>query len=95
MLYGEDTNLNGILDDHENDGGLSEPDDDRDGRLDTGFYDYVTVYSVEANVDGDGNQRLNITDAQSRQQLQSTLQEVVGEDRALEIIESGPDQCIL
>ncbi len=86
LLYGEDTNLNGILDDHENDGGLSEPDDDRDGRLDTGFYEYVTVYSVEANVDSEGNQRLNINDAQSRQQLQEALQEVLDEDRALEVM---------
>lgn len=90
LLYGEDTNLNGILDDHENDGGLSEPDDDRDGRLDTGFYDYVTVYSVEANVDSDGQQRLNITDAESREQLQQILQESLEEDRALEVLNQIP-----
>ena len=90
LLYGEDTNLNGILDDHENDGSLSEPDDDRDGRLDTGFYDYVTVYSVEANVDSDGSQRLNINDAQSRQQLQTLLQEALGEERTLEIMAMVP-----
>lgn len=90
LLYGEDTNLNGVLDDHENDGGLSEPDDNRDGRLDTGFYDYVTVYSVEANLDADGNSRLNINDADSRDQLQSMLAEVANNDRALEIMGALP-----
>jgi len=86
LLYGEDTNLNGILDDHENDGDLSEPSDDRDGRLDTGFYDYVTVYSAEANTDSEGNERINVSDSDNREDLQTALQEVVKEDRALEIM---------
>ena len=90
LLYGEDTNLNGVLDDQENDGDLSEPSDNRNGRLDPGFYDYVTVYSVESNLDSDGNQRININDAGSRQDLQSALQEVVKEDRALEIMNLIP-----
>ncbi|UCD50678.1 MAG: general secretion pathway protein GspK [Phycisphaerales bacterium] len=86
LLYGEDTNLNGVLDDHENDGDLSAPSDDRDGRLDTGFYDYVTVYSVEANTDSQGNARINVNDSSSRSDLQSALQEMVKEERALEIM---------
>ena len=90
LLFGEDTNLNGILDDHENDGTLSEPADDRDGRLDTGFYDYVTVYSVEANTDSEGNPRINVTDSASRSDLQSTLQELFSEERALEIMALMP-----
>jgi type II secretory pathway component PulK len=90
LLYGEDTNLNSILDDHENDGDLSEPSDNRNGRLDFGFYDYVTVYSVETNLDSEGNKRININDAESRQDLQSALQEVVKEERALEIMNMVP-----
>jgi len=90
LLYGEDTNLNSILDDNENDGDLSDPPDNRNGRLDPGFYDYVTVYSVEINLDSQGNQRININDAGSRQDLQSALQEVVKEDRALEIMNLVP-----
>ena len=86
LLYGEDTNLNGVLDDHENDGELSEPSDDRDGRLDVGFYDYVTVYSEEANADSDGGERINVSESTTRSELQSALQEVVDEDRALEIM---------
>ena len=90
LLYGEDTNLNGVLDDHENDGDNSEPSDNRNGRLDTGFYDYVTVYSVEANVDSEGSQRLNINEAQSRADLQAALEEAFDEERALEIMNQVP-----
>jgi len=90
LLYGEDTNLNGVLDDHENDGDNSDPVDNRNGRLDAGFYDYVTVYSEEANVDSEGNQRLNINDVQARADLQAALEEVVEEERALEIMNQVP-----
>jgi len=90
LLYGEDTNLNSILDDHENDGDLSDPSDNRNGRLDTGFYDYVTVYSVEVNLDSEGNQRININDIGSREDLRNALQEIVGEERALEIMNLVP-----
>jgi len=90
LLYGEDTNLNGILDDHENDADNSDPPDNRNGRLEPGFYDYVTVYSVEANVDSKGNQRLNINDPAARGQLESVLQEVVTEERSLEIMSLIP-----
>ncbi len=86
LLYGEDTNLNGLLDPQENDGDVSEPPDNADGRLDRGFYDYVTVYSTEANVDGEGNTRINVSDATARSDLQTLLQETFKEDRALEIM---------
>lgn len=90
LLYGEDTNLNSILDDHENDGDLSDPPDNRNGHLDAGFYDYVTVYSAETNLDSEGNKRININDARSREDLQSALVEIVKEDRALEIMNMVP-----
>jgi type II secretory pathway component PulK len=86
LLYGEDTNLNGYLDEQENDGDESKPDDNHNGRLDAGFYDYVTVYSVEANVDAEGGTRINVNDASARPTLQTTLTELFKEDRALEII---------
>jgi type II secretory pathway component PulK len=86
LLYGEDTNLNGYLDDNENDGDESEPPDNHNGRLDAGFYDYVTVYSVEANVDAEGNTRINVNEASSRSDLQTALEEVVKQERALEIL---------
>jgi len=86
LLYGEDTNLNGVLDDCENDGDLSDPPDNQNGRLDAGFYDYVTVYSVEANVDSQGSARVNINSATARGDLRNTLQKAVSEERALEIM---------
>jgi len=85
FLFSADSG-NGILDDHENDGDASDPDDNRNGRLEPGFYDYVTVYSVEANVDSEGNQRVNINSANARGQLQEMLQEAVKEERTLEIL---------
>jgi type II secretory pathway component PulK len=87
LLYGEDTNLNGYLDDHENDGDESEPADNHNGRLDAGFYDYVTVYSTEKNVDADGNTRINITDASAASELQSLLEGKFKQERAIEIMQ--------
>lgn len=86
LLYGEDTNLNGVLDPQENDGDTSEPPDNADGKLDRGFYDYVTVYSTEKNVDGAGNTRININTSSSVSDLQTLLQDTFKEDRALEIM---------
>src|SRR5439155_11732862 len=37
ILYGEDANLNGVLDANENDGDDSAPNDNRDGKLDPGL----------------------------------------------------------
>jgi type II secretory pathway component PulK len=74
ILFGEDANRNGVLDANENDGDKSDPPDDMDGTLDRGFYDYVTVYSVEPNTDSSGKQRLDITSNQGSQQLQTLLQ---------------------
>jgi hypothetical protein len=45
---------------------------------------------VEVNLDGEGNQRININDAQARADLQSELQKIVKEDRALEIMSLIP-----
>jgi type II secretory pathway component PulK len=76
ILFGEDLNRNGVLDANENDGDKSDPPDDMDGTLDRGFYDYVTVYSVEPNTDSSGNQRINVTSSQSRRELQTLIQGV-------------------
>lgn len=86
LLYGEDTNLNGCLDDHENDGDESEPQDNHNGRLDAGFYDYVTVYSKESNVDSQGQSRINVADTSGASALQTLLEETFKQERALEIM---------
>lgn len=91
MLYGEDANLNGALDLNENDGDTSLPSDNNDGRLDAGFFDYVTVYSRQPNTRADGSPRVNISTQQGRQQLPQVLSSVLSEDRANQIMQTvGP-----
>ncbi len=61
-LYGEDANLNGILDANENDGDTTPPSDNRDGNLDPGILEYVTVYTHEPKTMTNGTTaRYNIT----------------------------------
>ncbi len=72
LLYGEDLNLNGQLDYTEADGELSPPVDNGDGYLDEGWIAYLTCYSYEKNVDADGQNRVNINQADEGQ-LQSQL----------------------
>jgi type II secretory pathway component PulK len=61
ILYGEDANLNGILDPNENDGDASPPSDNQDGELEPGLLEYVTVYSREPANATNGAARLNLT----------------------------------
>ena len=82
LLFGEDWNRNGILDDNENDADESEPSDNRNGTLDRGFYDYVTVYSKTPNVDSNGDQRVDIT-SEDKTELQELLLEIMDETAML------------
>ncbi|MEK7675176.1 MAG: helix-hairpin-helix domain-containing protein [Verrucomicrobiota bacterium] len=84
ILYGEDANLNGVLDANENDGTLSPPDDNRDGRLDPGLFEYVTVYSREPNTRSDGTPRIDVSGTQQNE-LATRLQEAFGQQRATQI----------
>ena len=77
LLYGEDSNLNGALDLNENDGIVSLPNDDRDGRLKPGLIEYLTVYSREPNT------RTNVNNAR---QLAPLLQQKFSVDRANAIL---------
>lgn len=69
LLFGEDTNRNGALDDNENDGEQSAPRDNTDGLLQAGILEYVTVYSRQPNTRANGSRRINITTAQARLQF--------------------------
>jgi len=77
ILYGEDANMNGILDVNENDGDNSAPYDNRDGRLDPGLTEYFTVYSYEP---------MTGTNINNRTQMQALLTEYLGTQRAGEIL---------
>lgn len=60
-LYGEDANLNGILDPNENDGDRTPPNDNQDGILDPGILEYVTVFTTgEGTVGSNGIPRVAI-----------------------------------
>lgn len=90
-LYGEDSNLNGVLDPNENDGNARPPEDNSDGKLDPGFWEYFTVYSRQPNTNADGTVRVNLTAPNFRPQLQTLLQTQLGTSRAQEIIRNvGP-----
>jgi len=93
ILYGEDANLNGVLDPNEDDGDESPPDDNRNGILDSGLLEYVTVYSREPNKQADGSARVNITnDAEGLRRL---LEETLGRERASQIAEVRNARSVL
>jgi DNA uptake protein ComE-like DNA-binding protein len=83
MLFGEDANLNGLLDANENDGDITLPQDNRNGRLEPGLLEYVTVFTHEPNLRTNGSARVNLrTDSSG---LTSLLQEKLGTNRANQI----------
>lgn len=77
ILYGEDANMNGILDANENDGDESAPYDNRDGRLDPGLMEYFTVYSREPGIG---------TNINSRADVQTLITSTFSQQRASEIL---------
>lgn len=90
LLYGEDTNRNGILDWNENDGNNSPPNDNSNGRLDSGFFNYVTIHSYEMNVDSGGEELVNVNRGQNRDRLAEILEAEFGETKALQILINIP-----
>ena len=60
LLYGEDANVNGLLDPSENDGEMSLPWDNGDGFLDRGWAAYLTAYSAELLLQIDGSPRIDV-----------------------------------
>jgi len=91
MLYGEDTNFNNQLDYNEQDGDESPPNDDGDSELDKGWIAYLTCYSYDNNKDAEGNQRININNA-NENQLTSSLS--ISSSQAGGIVEGRPYESI-
>jgi DNA uptake protein ComE-like DNA-binding protein len=91
MLYGEDTNFNGQLDYNEQDGDESPPNDDGDSELDKGWIAYLTCYSYDNNKDAEGNQKININEA-NENQLTSSLN--ISSSQAGGIVENRPYESI-
>ncbi len=76
ILVGDDINRNGILD-------SNEPDEDGNGQVDPGLFEYLTVYSREPNAHSDGTPLVNIN---NQTQLRALLQSNFGGGRANGII---------
>ncbi len=62
LLYGEDTNRNGLLDPNEDDGDASRPMDNKDGMLMLGWNSFLTIDAIETNLRADGTSKININD---------------------------------
>jgi len=86
ILFGEDANLNGVLDPNENDGDVTPPVDNRDGRLDPGLLEYLTVYTSDPNLDTNGNARVSVNDSSS---LLSALTNKLSTDLASKVVSAA------
>jgi competence ComEA-like helix-hairpin-helix protein len=60
LLFGEDANQNGLLDPEEDDGNELSPPDNRDGILDAGWSEHITVDSAVRNLSASGQARVPI-----------------------------------
>jgi len=66
LFYGEDTNLNGLLDYNERDGDETPPADDGDDELDLGWIAYLTCYTSQSATGQSGqNQNSQNNNAQA------------------------------
>jgi type II secretory pathway component PulK len=59
-VYGEDWNLNGLLEPREDDGDDQFPPDDRDGVLDGGLRQVLTATAVHPGLSADGSERVDL-----------------------------------
>jgi type II secretory pathway component PulK len=76
IFYGEDGNLNGVLDAGEDDGDANPPVDNGDGKLQKGLFHFCTVWSYDKNVQNDGRKRVDLN-ADSDVTLRTELGEVL------------------
>jgi len=100
ILYGEDVNRSGALDPNENDGDLSPPGDNQDGRLDPGVLEYVTVYTREPNRTTNGMPRVDVSNLRNparSSQLLSLLQNagVANTNQVLSLTRTPPVTSLL
>lgn len=70
LLYGEDVNMNGRLDENEDDGDLTPPRDDGNGKLYLGWLPLLTCCSYAHNRDAQSAQRINIKQADENELME-------------------------
>lgn len=90
ILYGEDVNLNGVLDINENDGAKTPPTDNQDSRLDPGLLEYFTVYSRQPTTVSNTTQRINVAAQNARQQLNTLVRNTLGTQRGAAVMAGIP-----
>lgn len=76
IVYGEDHNLNGLLEDNEDDGEESFPPDNGDGLLDRGLLGLTTVWTYQMDVDSTGQPRANVNDVNALRRVGLSQQTV-------------------
>lgn len=61
LLYGQDLNLNHVIDSNESDSNTTFSTGSTDNRISSGLLEYLTVFSREPNKSSDGSARINVT----------------------------------
>jgi type II secretory pathway component PulK len=89
VLYGEDRNGNAALEMNEDDADESDPEDNQDEAIDFGVLEYLTVFSREPNKTAEGEDRVNVSDSDSGQELSELLEKAFGSARADEILSNA------
>lgn len=80
LLYGEDRNLNGALD-------PGEADTNRNNFVDPGLFEYLSVFTREANLAPDGSQRVDVSNlSATNAALSSILETNLTAQRAQEVM---------
>ncbi|MFW6061438.1 MAG: hypothetical protein ACOC93_01390 [Planctomycetota bacterium] len=82
-VYGEDVNLNGLLDAGEDDGEETFPPDNADGMLDRGIRRWATCRSSSPALGADGTEKLSLNEAE----IEELEEEGLGPE-AVELIEA-------
>jgi uncharacterized membrane protein YgcG len=97
LLYGEDTNRNGVLDPNENDADASWPLDNADGILNFGWTAYLSAHAFERNLRADGSDKINLNTG-FLTDLYDQLEDEFGQDVATFVTAfrmSGPTKDLL
>jgi len=75
LLFGLDANRNGVVDLHERDGYIDAEVDNSDGTMDRGWSAYLTLHSLEHNVNSQGEPRIYLN-TDDMEQLHADLSAV-------------------
>lgn len=99
ILYGEDTNGNGVLDANEDDGSASPPEDNADGKLDPGLTEYLTVFTKESDKQDDNTSpRLDVGQLGSggaMDEVRTMIKRVLGENSTSPNLAQRPYASVL